>query len=179
MKITVHSSKAVTPDYGGRSPPSRTEAITLSVFDKVTFDQYVFGIYFFHAPVPPNVVLDAAFAMALAAYRVWAGRLATDAATGHPAILLNDAGALFVEATVDVALDSVMPMEPMPAVTRLHPSRQNVVEPLRVRSRGSRAAPSPWEPRSTTVSAMAAPSSTSWSRGARRRSVCPSTTPSR
>lgn len=134
MKITVHSSKAVAPDYGERSPPSRTEAITLSVFDMVTFDQYVSGMYFFHSPVPPNDVMEAGFAMALAAYRVWAGRLVgADAATGGcPAILLNDARALFVEATADVELDSVMLLEQTPVVARLHPSRQNVVEPLRV-----------------------------------------------
>ena len=51
-----------------------------------------------------------------------AGRLGVHATSGNRGILLNDAGARFVEAAADVALDSVMPWEPTPETTSLHPN---------------------------------------------------------
>jgi hypothetical protein len=67
--------------------------------------------------------MEAGLAKMLAEYRHWAGRLVTvDATTGKRAILLNDAGARLVEATADVALADVMPLEPTPEALRLHPS---------------------------------------------------------
>ncbi|CAN6363399.1 unnamed protein product [Urochloa humidicola] len=124
MKITVHSSKAIKPAYEGGGATSATKGaatIPLTVFDKVNYDLYISGINFFHPPSPPNAVLAAGLARALAEYREWAGRLGADAA-GRRAILLTDAGARFVEATADVSLDAVMPIEPSPAVLDLHPS---------------------------------------------------------
>ncbi|PUZ47476.1 hypothetical protein GQ55_7G167900 [Panicum hallii var. hallii] len=124
MKITVHSSKAVRPDYGaGRAPFAAAGAVPLTVFDRASFDQYISGISFFRPPAPPTAVLEAGLARALAEYREWAGRLGADARGGR-AILLDDAGARFVEATADVALTSVMPAlaEPAPAAAGLHPS---------------------------------------------------------
>ncbi|KAL6890127.1 hypothetical protein ACP4OV_008890 [Aristida adscensionis] len=135
MKITVQSSKAVKPVYGhvgdgGGSGVVLDDVVPLTVFDKVTFDQYVSGINFFRPPAPPTAVLEAGLARALAEYREWAGRLAVGAG-GDRAILLNDAGARFVVATADVALDSVMPLEPAsPAALRLHPSGGGGAEEL-------------------------------------------------
>ncbi|CAN6239716.1 unnamed protein product [Urochloa humidicola] len=119
MKITVHSSKAVKPAYGANAAPfAAADAVPLTVFDKVTFNEYISGITFFSPPAPPNAALEAGLARALAEYREWAGRLGADAIT------LSDAGARFVEATADVALADAMPalLEPAPAVAGLHPS---------------------------------------------------------
>uniref|UniRef100_A0A0D9WAT7 Uncharacterized protein n=1 Tax=Leersia perrieri TaxID=77586 RepID=A0A0D9WAT7_9ORYZ len=118
MKITVHSSKAVKPAYGDTTT---ADVVPLTVFDKANFDTYVSVIYAFRPPSPANVVLEAGLSKALVEYREWAGRLGVDG-DGNRAILLNDAGARFVEATADVTLDSVMPLEPTPRVTSLHPS---------------------------------------------------------
>ncbi|CAM0908973.1 unnamed protein product [Alopecurus aequalis] len=131
MKIAVHSSKAVKPDYAscGVAPGSTTDVVPLTVLDKANFDTYVSVIYAFRPPAPPNAVLQAGLARALVDYREWAGRLGVDA-DGNRAILLNDAGARFVEATTDVALDSVMPLKPTPEVLCLHPSGDDGPEEL-------------------------------------------------
>ncbi|XP_044953191.1 agmatine coumaroyltransferase-2-like [Hordeum vulgare subsp. vulgare] len=125
MKITVQSSKSIKPDYGGHrpvAPPFTANAVPLSVFDKANLDTHVSVIYAFHPPAPPNDVLEAGLARALVEYRQFAGRLARDADGSRSAILLNDAGARFVEATAGVSLGSVMPLQPTPAVLSLHPS---------------------------------------------------------
>ncbi|TVU24287.1 hypothetical protein EJB05_26710, partial [Eragrostis curvula] len=44
----------------------------------------------------------------------------------RPPILLNDAGVRITEATADVELRGVMPMEPTPETQSLHPSRDGV-----------------------------------------------------
>ncbi|CAL4954556.1 unnamed protein product [Urochloa decumbens] len=124
MQVTVQSSKAVRPDYGGDSgaaPIAAADTVPLSVFDKVNFDTYVSVIYVFRPPMPPNAALEAGLARALAEYREWAGRLGVDA-DGNRAILLTDEGARFVEATADVTLHSVLPLRPTREVTSLHPS---------------------------------------------------------
>ncbi|RLM60550.1 agmatine coumaroyltransferase-2-like [Panicum miliaceum] len=123
MKITVQSSKAVKPDYGGGETPA-TAFVPLTAFDLISFDDYMFGIHAFHPPSPPTAALEAGLARALAEYREWAGRLRADPATGRRGILLNDAGVRFVEAAADdgATLGSVMPLQPTPEVRRLHPS---------------------------------------------------------
>ena len=75
MKITILSSKAVRPAAAAASP----EVMPLSVFDKANFDTYVFVVYAFRPPTPPNAALEAGLARALAAYREWAGRTRTPA----------------------------------------------------------------------------------------------------
>ena len=125
MKITVQSSRAVRPDYG--SGGAGGGVVPLSVFDKVNFDTYVSVIYVFRPPMPPNAALEAGLARALAEYREWAGRLGADA-RGNRAILLTDEGARFVEATADVALQSVLPLRPTREVTSLHPSSDGAEE---------------------------------------------------
>uniref|UniRef100_M8C4F0 Uncharacterized protein n=1 Tax=Aegilops tauschii TaxID=37682 RepID=M8C4F0_AEGTA len=131
MKITVHSSKAVKPDYGacGVAPASTADVVPLTVLDKANFDTYISVIYAFRASAPPNAVLEAGLARALVDYREWAGRLGVDP-NGERAIMLNDAGARFMEATADVALDSVMPLKPTPEVLNLHPSGDDGPEEL-------------------------------------------------
>jgi hypothetical protein len=107
MEVTVHLSKPVNPDYGdldaGAGPSS--DVVPLSLFDKVSYDEYVTGMCAFHPPAPANDVLEAGLAKALAEYREWAGRLCADAG-GNRAIMLDDAGARFVEATADAELAS-------------------------------------------------------------------------
>ncbi|OEL26922.1 Agmatine coumaroyltransferase-2 [Dichanthelium oligosanthes] len=125
MKITVQSSKAVKPAHGSGGAPCPTatdNVVPLTVFDKVNFDQRISGVNFFHPPAPPHGALELGLAKALAAHRVWAGRLGVDA-NGDRAIVLNDAGARFVEATADVALASLLPLEPTPELLGLHPGR--------------------------------------------------------
>ncbi|EEE61855.1 hypothetical protein OsJ_16525 [Oryza sativa Japonica Group] len=112
MKITVHSSKAVKPAYGpGEFPTTTGDVVPLKVFDKANFDTYISVIYAYRPPAPANAALEAGLAKALIEYREWAGRLGVDG-DGNRAILLNDGGARFVEATADVTLDSVMPLKP-------------------------------------------------------------------
>ncbi|KAL6662083.1 hypothetical protein ACP70R_001467 [Stipagrostis hirtigluma subsp. patula] len=132
MKITVQSSTVVKPVYGGKAAPA-TEFVPLTVFDEANYDEYISGIQAFHpAASPPNAVLQAGLARALAEYREWAGRLAAGGAAGRRrrVVLLNDAGARLVEATADVALDSVVPMRPTPEVLRLHPAGDDSTEEL-------------------------------------------------
>ncbi|KAF8751950.1 hypothetical protein HU200_012027 [Digitaria exilis] len=122
MKITVHSSKLVKP-ASATNPSiasSTPDTIPLLVFDRVNCNTYVSVIYIFRAPTPPNAALESGLARALAHYREWAGRL-----TGRApptTIVLTDDGARLVEATAgDVPLDAVLPLDPSPDVTRLHP----------------------------------------------------------
>ncbi|KAJ1270163.1 hypothetical protein BS78_06G033500 [Paspalum vaginatum] len=110
MEITVHSSKSVKPDYGdhnanGGAHAASADVVPLTVFDKVSYDEYITGVCAFRPPAPPNDVLEAGLATALAEYREWAGRLGADAA-GNRAIMLADAGARYVEATADTELSS-------------------------------------------------------------------------
>ncbi|CAO2149680.1 unnamed protein product [Urochloa humidicola] len=137
MKITVHSSKSVKPAYvtsgGSTNNPAAgsSNLIPLTVFDEVNHDEYVPGIFAFHPPVPPVATLEAGLAKMLAEYRHWAGRLvAVDDAgsSSKRAILLNDAGARFVEASADVSLSNVMPLELTPETLSLHPSSERVEE---------------------------------------------------
>uniref|UniRef100_A0A0E0H739 Uncharacterized protein n=1 Tax=Oryza nivara TaxID=4536 RepID=A0A0E0H739_ORYNI len=128
MKITVHSSKAVKPAYGpGEFPTTTGDVVPLTVFDKANFDTYISVIYAYRPPAPANAALEAGLAKALIEYREWAGRLGVDG-DGNRAILLNDGGARFVEATADVTLDSVMPLKPTAEVLSLHPSGDDAVE---------------------------------------------------
>ncbi|KAL6874016.1 hypothetical protein ACP4OV_014098 [Aristida adscensionis] len=133
MEIIVRSTKSVKPAYGGSDTPATGAAaavVPLTVFDEANYDEYISGIQAFHPPAsPPNAVLEAGLAAALAEYREWAGRLVAGAGAGAGAgrgrgrrgILLNDAGARLVEATADVALDGALPLQPTPETLRLHP----------------------------------------------------------
>ncbi|GJN04694.1 hypothetical protein PR202_ga22261 [Eleusine coracana subsp. coracana] len=119
MKITVQSSKVLKPAYGGSVPSVATNlAIPLTMFDKVTYAENVNSVCFFNPPVPSKSSLETGFVKALAAYREWAGRLGVDT-NGDRCILLNDAGARLVEATADVTLSSISPLEQTPDLQSL------------------------------------------------------------
>ncbi|KAF8654989.1 hypothetical protein HU200_061423 [Digitaria exilis] len=124
MKITVLSSKAVKPHYGDDGDaPATTTVVPLTVFDLISYSDYMFGIHAFHPPSPPNAALEAGLARALAEFREWAGRLHVDPTTSRRGILLNDAGVRFIEATAgDATLDADMALRPTPEVRRFHPS---------------------------------------------------------
>ncbi|KAL3530463.1 hypothetical protein ACH5RR_009785 [Cinchona calisaya] len=131
MKVRKESSRVIKPLYEGNLPPSATNYIPLSVFDKVTYDAHIAIIYAYRPPNPPNLTLETGLRKALSVYREWAGRLSKDD-DGEPIILLNDAGVKFVEAYVDVKLDQVMPMKPSAFCLSLHPSLQGVDELVQV-----------------------------------------------
>ncbi|XP_020200691.1 agmatine hydroxycinnamoyltransferase 1-like [Aegilops tauschii subsp. strangulata] len=119
MKVKIESSKIVKPLYeDGEAPPARW--VPLSVFDKVTYGEHVALIFAFRPPNPPNSEVELGLAKALAVYREWAGRIG-DGPDGRRSVLLNDAGARFVEATVDAPMAVSLPSGPSPEVRRLHP----------------------------------------------------------
>ncbi|XP_062209389.1 putrescine hydroxycinnamoyltransferase 3-like [Phragmites australis] len=129
MKVKIESSKIVKPVYDVGIAPSTAKSVPLNVFDRVTYDTHIAVIYAFRPPNPPNAALEQGLARALAVYRECAGQLG-DGPDGRPAVLLNDRGARFVEANVDVPLDGSMPFKPAPELLRLHPSIDGLVEEL-------------------------------------------------
>ncbi|PAN45673.1 hypothetical protein PAHAL_9G134100 [Panicum hallii] len=129
MKVKITSSRVVKPEYSGGVAPTTGDSVPLNVFDKVTYDVHIAVIYAFQPPNPPNAALERGLARALAVYREWAGRLG-DGPDGRPAVLLSDAGARLVEATVDAPLARSMPFKPSPELLRLHPSIDGPVEEL-------------------------------------------------
>lgn len=130
MKVKIGRSRIIKPLYEG-TPPTITNHIPLSVFDKVTYDQHVAVIYAYRPPIPPTATIELGLQKALAEYREWAGRLGKDD-NGDPIILLNDEGVRFVEASVDRSLDQVMPFRPSASLLSLHPSLEGVVELVQV-----------------------------------------------
>ncbi|KAF0909914.1 hypothetical protein E2562_001178 [Oryza meyeriana var. granulata] len=123
MKVEVESSRIVKPLYdddGGAAPAPWPEWMPLSVFDTVTYDENIAIIYAFQPPNPPSAALELGLARTLAVYREFAGRLGVGP-DGRRSVLLNDAGARFVEAAVDAPLAVAVPFRPSPEVKRLHP----------------------------------------------------------
>ncbi|CAO2149672.1 unnamed protein product [Urochloa humidicola] len=132
MEIKVQSSTTVKPAIvAGGVLPTVANAVPLTVFDKATYNKHIGVINLFHPPTPPNAILKAGLSRALAEFREWAGRLDVDGA-GNRVIRLNDAGARFVEATADVALGSIMPLDPTLALRSLHPDADGAEELLLV-----------------------------------------------
>ncbi|XP_074569460.1 agmatine hydroxycinnamoyltransferase 1-like [Curcuma longa] len=120
MEVRVKSSRLVKPiDFHSSPSTGHVRIVPLNVFDKVTMNLHVAVIFLFRPPPAPpsNAHLDRGLAVALSYYREFAGRLAADG-DGNPVIVLNDAGALFVEATTELPL----PLEPSPALRRFLPS---------------------------------------------------------
>nr|CAB3480494.1 unnamed protein product [Digitaria exilis] len=105
------------------------EVVPLTAFDEL-LNEYMSSIHAFYPPALSNAAMEEGLAKALAEHREWAGKLTADRSTGRRAILLNDAGARFIEATADVALEAVMPLlTPSSAfVQRLHPSSDGAEE---------------------------------------------------
>ncbi|KAI5666487.1 hypothetical protein M9H77_16340 [Catharanthus roseus] len=131
MKVRVESSRIIKPLYdqvNNPPNPSTKDYIPLSVFDKITYDAHIAIIYAYQPPTPPNATLELGLRKALSVYREWAGRLSKD----EPVILLNDAGVRFVEASIDVQLDQVMPLRPSSFLLTLHPNLQGIDELVQV-----------------------------------------------
>ncbi|URE25975.1 Transferase family [Musa troglodytarum] len=134
-KVRVESSKLVKPSYEG-DPPSTDVCIPLSVFDKINYKVHGAVIYAFRPPTPPNTDIEKGLVTALSEHREWAGRLHEDA-RGEPVILLNDAGARFIEASSDDVLDRAVIHEPKFIVAWGLATRGLPVDPLPLHDRGA------------------------------------------
>ncbi|XP_070018878.1 agmatine hydroxycinnamoyltransferase 1-like [Nicotiana sylvestris] len=130
MKVRIESSRIIKPIYE-HTPPPTTSHISLSVFDKVTYEAHIAIIYAYRPPTPPNAAIELGLQKTLAIYREWAGRLSKDEHENQ-VILLNDEGVRFVEASIDSTLDQVMPYKPSPSLLKLHPSLNDVKELVQV-----------------------------------------------
>ncbi|XXG43884.1 hypothetical protein AAC387_Pa01g3822 [Persea americana] len=130
MKVQTKSTILLKPSYEGKSP-STTDSIPLSVFDKFTYDIHIPVLWAFKPPTPPNTTIQKGLQKALSFYREWAGRLGIDN-KGRPAILLNDEGVRFVEASANCTVDQAMPLNPSVALLNFHPSVKGVEELLQV-----------------------------------------------
>ncbi|KAF3792668.1 Anthranilate N-benzoyltransferase protein 1 [Nymphaea thermarum] len=123
MKIKIESSRLVKPSYESPTHPATDVLIPLSLFDSVTFDTHVGGLYVYRPPTPPNRVIEQGLRKALVEYREWAGRFVYDA-DDRRCIILNDEGLPFVEASSEYPLGSILD-EPSPHHLDLHPSLDN------------------------------------------------------
>nr|XP_009769251.1 PREDICTED: agmatine coumaroyltransferase-2-like [Nicotiana sylvestris] len=128
MKMRIESSRIVKPIYDEISPTK--SHISLSVFDKVTYDAHIAIIYAYCPPTPPNTAIELGLQKALAIYPEFAGRLSKDEHGNPVNILLNDEGVRFVEASANSTLDQVMPYKPSPSLLNLHPSLNDDVKEL-------------------------------------------------
>ncbi|XP_066396334.1 putrescine hydroxycinnamoyltransferase 3-like [Miscanthus floridulus] len=131
VDVKVLSSKLVKPAYNAGAAPataSADEYIPLSIFDSVTYKMQMAIIYAFPPPAPPSTAtIENGLAAVLAEYRVFAGQLG-EAPDGTPAVLLNDRGARFVEASVDANLVDMAPAKPTPELLRLHPDLEEELQ---------------------------------------------------
>jgi hypothetical protein len=129
MEVKVVSSKLVKPRYPeGAARPDTTEHVPSSVFDKLTYHIQMAIIYAFSAPAPSTVDIERGLADVLAVYRLFAGQVGAGP-DGAPGVLLNDHGALLVEARVDAAtLADVAPNKPTPEILKLHPDLEGELE---------------------------------------------------
>ncbi|CAI0444033.1 unnamed protein product [Linum tenue] len=151
VKVKVETTTILKPTYEPTSPPS-THVLSLTVFDKVTYDTHIAVIYAFRPPTPPNATIKLGLQKTLAEYREFAGRLGRDEKNGNPKlILLNDEGVKLVEASTDARLDEVMPLTPSPAAWSLHPALKDVEELVQVQltraTRGLDVGPLPFRDR--------------------------------
>ncbi|RWR81426.1 agmatine coumaroyltransferase-2-like protein [Cinnamomum micranthum f. kanehirae] len=126
MKVQTKSSMILKPIYDGE-PPSVVDSIPLSIFDKVNYNTHVALVYVFKPPTPTNTTIQTGLQKVLAIYREWAGRLGMDN-NGCPAILLNDEGMRFVEASADCTLNQAMPFKPSMDLLNFHPTLKGLEE---------------------------------------------------
>ncbi|OAY38125.1 agmatine hydroxycinnamoyltransferase 1 [Manihot esculenta] len=131
MKVKIESTRIIKPIYEGMFPPSTSQFIPLSVFDRVTYNTHIAVIYAYRPPTPTNAIIELGLQKALSEYREWAGRLGEDE-KGDPVIFLNDKGVKLVEASVDCMLDQLLPLKPSPVLLSLHPSLKDVEEHVQV-----------------------------------------------
>nr|WKN81036.1 agmatine coumaroylransferase [Mandragora chinghaiensis] len=130
MNVKIESSRIIKPLYEG-IPPSTTTHIPFNVFDNVTFDALMALIYAYRPPTPPTFTIEMGLRKTLAVYREWAGRIGEDE-YGNRGVFLNDEGVRFIEASMDVSLNEVLPLKPSPCMLSLHPSLKDVVELIQV-----------------------------------------------
>ncbi|KAK4785999.1 hypothetical protein SAY86_002688 [Trapa natans] len=132
MKVKIESSTTVKPAYD-LSPRVPSDAyISLSAFDKVAYDSHIGVIYAYRPPPMPTATLKLGLQTVLAVYPEWAGRLGKNH-RGEAAILLNDRGVRFVEASVSSRLDQTLTLlKPSPALLNLHPPLKGIDELLQV-----------------------------------------------
>ncbi|ERN01333.1 hypothetical protein AMTRI_Chr03g53740 [Amborella trichopoda] len=131
MKIQKQSSRLVTPSYETKSYSylsTSTTTVPLSPFDRAAGNAHMAIIYAYKAPTPPNSALEIGLRLVLADYREWAGRLTDD----RRAIVLNDKGVRFVEATASCTLEEATPFKSTRQLWALHPSMKGIEELMQV-----------------------------------------------
>lgn len=126
MKIERISTRLVKPHTTFEGPP---HLVPLSSSDLAIPRVHVEVLYAYNAPVPPTSALEEGLSKVLCEYREWAGRLTKDA-TGRPAIELNDAGAVFIEAEAHGKLQDMWPFNPSYLLLGLIPINRGVPELL-------------------------------------------------
>ncbi|KAG8655162.1 hypothetical protein MANES_04G011200v8 [Manihot esculenta] len=131
MKVRIESTRTIKPIYEGNCHPPTTHCISLSIFDKITYNGHIAVIYAYRPPTSANATIEFGLQRALSQYREWAGRLG-EGEKGDPVIFLNDKGVKLVEASVDGKLDQLMCLKPSPFSHSLHPSLKDVEELLQV-----------------------------------------------
>ncbi|KDP34340.1 hypothetical protein JCGZ_11223 [Jatropha curcas] len=133
MKVTIERTKIVKPFCDSNNLPvdPKSHFVPLSVFDKVSYNTHVAIIYAYNPPTPTNATIELGLQKVLSEYREWAGRLGEDE-NGDPVIFLNDKGVNFVEASIDIKLEQVMPLQPSPFLLSLHPKVKDVEALLQV-----------------------------------------------
>ncbi|KDP34344.1 hypothetical protein JCGZ_11227 [Jatropha curcas] len=132
MDVKIMSTKPVKPIFEGNDiPPSTSQYIPLSVFDKFTYNTHMAVIFAYRPPTPSNATFEHGLQIVLSKYRVLAGRFGEDE-NGDPVIFLNDKGVKLVEASVDGNLDQFMPLHSSPELLGLHPTTKGVEELLQI-----------------------------------------------
>lgn len=126
MKIERISTRLVKPHTTFDGPPL---LVPLSSSDLAIPRVHVEVLYAYNAPVPPTTALEEGLSKILCEYREWAGRLTKDA-SGRPAIELNDAGAVLIEAEARGNLQDMWPFNPSHLLLDLIPINRGVPELL-------------------------------------------------
>ncbi|KAF5751565.1 agmatine coumaroyltransferase-2-like [Tripterygium wilfordii] len=131
MEVKIESSKLITPFYEDTTPPPTSDYVPLTFFDTVTFDTHIALIYAYRSPIPSNAAIELGLKKVLAKYRIMAGRFHRNE-KGERVVLLNDKGSRFIEASIDINFDQVMPLKTSPDILSLHPSLEGVEELMQV-----------------------------------------------
>ncbi|KDP43925.1 hypothetical protein JCGZ_05392 [Jatropha curcas] len=133
MKVTIEKTEIVKPFCDSNKIPTdpKSHFVPLSVFDKVRYNTHVAIIYAYNPPTPTNATIEVGLKKVLSEYREWAGRLGEDE-NGDPVIFLNDKGGNFVEASIGIKLEQVMPLQSSPFLRSLHPKVKDVEALLQV-----------------------------------------------
>ncbi|MCO5592079.1 hypothetical protein L7F22_046073 [Adiantum nelumboides] len=126
MKIERTTTRLVKPSTPSDGTPHQ---VKLSSSDLAVPRVHVEVLYAYNAPVPSIPSLEEGLSKVLDKYQEWAGRLTKDA-LGCPAIELNDAGVILVEAKADGNLQDMWPFNPSHLLLDLIPFNRGVSELL-------------------------------------------------